>query len=79
MRFPGYIIGKVVVSALLGLGFSSRHYVSIGHKLFDNGSWFLSALISTAMLCLYYATQYSCGSYFLKWLCVYALMAMKFI
>jgi len=57
IRFPGYIIGKVLVSALLGLAFLAAHYVSIGNEVFEDWSWFLSALISTAMLCLYYATH----------------------
>ncbi len=57
IRFPGYLIGKVLVSTLLGLAFLVGHYVSIGNKVFEDWSWFLSALITTAMLCLYYATH----------------------
>ncbi len=57
IRFPGYIAGKVLVSTLLGLAFLAAHYVSIGNKIFEDWSWFLSALISTAVLCLYYATH----------------------
>jgi len=51
------MIGKVLVSALLGLAFLAAHYGSIGNKVFEDWSWFLSALISTAMLCVYYATH----------------------
>jgi ribosomal protein S15P/S13E len=56
LRFPGYIVGKILISILLGLTFLAAHYVSIGNNVFEDWSWFLSALISTAMLCLYYAT-----------------------
>lgn len=57
IRFPGYLIGKILVSTLLGLAFLVSHYVSIGNKVFEDWSWFLSVLITTAMLCLYYATH----------------------
>lgn len=56
-RLIRHIVGKVLVSALLGLAFLGAHYVSIGNKVFTDWSWFLSALISAAMLCLYYATH----------------------
>lgn len=61
-RIPGYIVGRVVVSGLLGFAFLTAHYVSIGNQVFGkerfhDWSWFLSILISTAMLCLYYATH----------------------
>ena len=56
-RIPGYIVGRVVVSVLLGFGFLTAHYLSIGKQVFDDWSWFLGVLISTAMLCLYYATH----------------------
>lgn len=57
IRFPVYVIGKLLVSAFLGLIFLAAHYVSIGNRVFNDWSWFLSVLISTAMLCLYYATH----------------------
>jgi len=57
IRFPGYIAGKILVSALLGIAFLAAHYVSTGDKVFKDGSWFLGVLIGTAMLCLYYATH----------------------
>ena len=61
-RIPGYIVGRVVVSGLLGFAFVAAHYVSIGKQVFgidrfNDWSWFLGVLISTAMLCLYYATH----------------------
>lgn len=56
-RIPGYIVGRVVVSGLLGFAFLAVHYVVLGGECFDDWSWFLSVLISTAMLCLYYATH----------------------
>lgn len=56
-RFAGNIVGKILVSALLGLAFLTVHYLIIGNKVFEDWSWFLSALISTTMLCLYYATH----------------------
>jgi hypothetical protein len=56
-QFPGQLIGKVLVSTLIGLAFLVGHYVSIGNKVFDDWSWFLSVLIITATLCLYYATH----------------------
>lgn len=57
IRFPGYIPGKILVSTLLGFSFLAAHYVNIGDKFLNNWSWFLSVLIVTAMLCLYYATH----------------------
>ena len=57
IRFPVHVIGKLLVSALLGLIFLAAHYISIGNKVLSDWSWFLSVLISTAMLCLYYATH----------------------
>lgn len=56
-RLPGYIVGKILVSIVLGLAFLAAHYVSIRNDIFNDWSWFLSVLISTAMLCLYYATH----------------------
>ena len=56
-RLPGGLIGGVLVSALLGLAFLGAHYASIRDGVFRDWSWFLAALISTAMLCLYYATH----------------------
>lgn len=54
--FPGYIIGKLVVSAGLGLVFLAADYAAIGPKIFRDWSWFLAPLITIAMLTLYYAT-----------------------
>ena len=55
--FPGYIIGKLVLSAALGVVFLAAHYAAIGHRVFEDWSWFLAPLITTAMLALYYATH----------------------
>jgi hypothetical protein len=57
IRFPGRIIGEALVSALLGLAFLAVRYASIGDRLFDDWSWLLSVLITTAMFCLYLATH----------------------
>lgn len=57
MRFPGSLVGEVLISALLGLAFLAAHSVSIGNKVFEDWNWLLGALISAAMLCLYYATH----------------------
>ena len=57
IRLPGNITGKVLVSLLPSLVFLTAHYVSIKEEVFKDWSWFLSVLISTAMLCLYYATH----------------------
>ena len=54
----GYATGRVLVSGILGLAFVVPHYVALiraGEKITD-WSWFLAVLITTAMLCLYYAT-----------------------
>lgn len=59
MRSPWYLTGKTgkaLVSILLGGVFLGAHYINIGDKVFGDWSWFLAALITTAMLCLYYAT-----------------------
>ncbi len=55
----GYIAGRIVVSALLGLAFLLPHYLGnwFCAKDVNDWSWFLGVLISTAMLCLYYATH----------------------
>ena len=50
--FPVHVIGKLLLSALLGLLFLAVHYASIGTKVFNDWSWFPSVLISVAMLCL---------------------------
>ncbi len=57
IRLPGNIAGKVLVSVLPSLVFLAVHYVSTEGEVFKDWSWFLSVLISTAMLCLYYATH----------------------
>lgn len=54
---PEHPFGKVLVSVLLGLAFIGVHCASIGNMVFKDWSWFLGALISIAMLCLYYATH----------------------
>lgn len=51
-----HLTGKVLMSAILGLGFLAIHYASVGSEAMY-WSWFLGALISTAMLCVYYATH----------------------
>ena len=61
-RIPGYVVGRVVVSGLLGFAFITAHYLSIGNQVFgrepfDDWSWFLGVLIGAAMLCLYYSTH----------------------
>ena len=57
IRFPVPVINKLIFSLLPGLVFLTAHYLIIGSKVFTDWSWFLSVLISTAMLCLYYATH----------------------
>lgn len=57
IRFPGFIIGEVLISAVLGLMFLAAHSRSIGNRVFEDWSWLLGVLISVAMLCLYYATH----------------------
>lgn len=54
--FPG-IFAKVLISILLGLAFLVPHYLIVENKVFDDWSWFLSVLITIAMLNLYYATH----------------------
>src|SRR5437773_5351057 len=49
--------GKVAISLFLGLLFFLLHYGSVGATIFRDFSWFLSILIATAMLTLYYATH----------------------
>jgi len=57
IQLPGYIFSKVVISVLLGLAFLAAHYTSIEDNIFEDWSWFLGVLISTAMACLYFATH----------------------
>lgn len=59
MRTPWYFTGKTgkaLVSILIGGVFLVAHSLVIGQNIFDDWSWFLAALITTAMLGLYYAT-----------------------
>lgn len=59
LLFPSYLAGKTgkaLISILLGFIFFAVHYASVGNALFDDWSLSLGALISIAMLCLYYAT-----------------------
>jgi hypothetical protein len=65
MCLPGYVAGRVLLSALLGFGFLTAHHF-IGYPVIIAGrvtdwSWFLALLIGVAMLCLYYAT-YTLGN-----------------
>ena len=56
-------IGKLVLSILLGLCFLGLRYISVMKSgdvteyIFEDWSWFLALLITTVMLCLYYATH----------------------
>jgi hypothetical protein len=55
-RVPSDILGRALISVLLGLAFIAVQYASIENSIFDDGSWFLGVLISAVMLCLYIAT-----------------------
>lgn len=57
MRVAGSLLTRLLVSVLLGLLFLAAHFVNRGAELFTDWSGFLAALITTAMLCLYYATH----------------------
>ncbi len=56
-------IGKLVLSILLGLCFLGLRHISVmksddvTDSIFRDWSWFLALLITTVMLCLYYATH----------------------
>ncbi|KKK69793.1 hypothetical protein LCGC14_2930470, partial [marine sediment metagenome] len=56
-------IGKLVLSILLGLSFLGLRYISVMKSgdvtkyILEDWSWFLALLITTVMLCLYYATH----------------------
>lgn len=50
------ILGKLVISGLLGSSFLLAHLLSIKKHITSDWSWFLGLLITVAMLCLYYAT-----------------------
>jgi len=54
---PFGLIGKVLVAAALGLTFLLPHAIAVGDKMLTDWSWLLAALIMTAMLALYYATD----------------------
>jgi hypothetical protein len=57
---PGWflgLIGKLLVAAGLGLLFFVPHAVAVDGQVVKDWSWFLAALITTAMLALYYATD----------------------
>ncbi len=62
-RFRVSFIGKLVLSILLGLCFLGLRYISVMQSgnvkqyIFGDWSWFLALLITTVMLCLYYATH----------------------
>jgi hypothetical protein len=57
---PGWflgLIGKLLVAAGLGLLFFVPHAIVVDGQVVKDWSWFLAALITTAMLALYYATD----------------------
>src|SRR5258707_1006561 len=54
---PGNFIGKLLVSAGLGLAFFAIRTVSTGFEASHDLSWLLAALISITMLCIYYGTH----------------------
>ena len=54
---PISISVKITLSLLLGLIFLGVHSLRIGSQVFADWSWFLSIVITSAMLCLYYATH----------------------
>jgi hypothetical protein len=62
-RFRVSFIGKLVLSILLGLCFLGLRYISVMKSddvtqyIFGDWSWFLALLITTVMLCLFYATR----------------------
>jgi hypothetical protein len=53
-----YIVGRVLVCAILGLAFLVPHYAVLiwNREKLTDWSWFLGLLIAAAMLCLYQAT-----------------------
>src|SRR6266404_919941 len=55
----GYVAGRIVVSVVLGLAFLVPHYGGnwLWGKEVNDWSWLLGVLITTTMLCLYYATH----------------------
>ncbi len=57
IQLPGNIAGKVLVSVLPSLVFLAVRYVSIKEENFEDWSWILAVLISTAMIFLYCATH----------------------
>ena len=62
-RFRVAFIGKLVLSILLGFCFLGLRYISVMKSedvtkyIFGDWSWFLALLITTVMLCLFYATR----------------------
>jgi hypothetical protein len=53
---PGYVIGPLLLSIVLGLAFLGAHYAAGDAKIFRDWSWLLALLITTAALALYHAT-----------------------
>jgi hypothetical protein len=56
VKLLGNVISKICISTLLGFAFLALHYATAGNKIYSDWSWFLAVLISTTMLCLYFAT-----------------------
>lgn len=56
VKLLGNVVSKICISAILGLAFLALHYATAGNKIYSDWSWFLAVLISTTMLCLYFAT-----------------------
>jgi hypothetical protein len=54
---PENFIGKILVSAGLGLAFFAVRSASTGFEASHDWSWLLAALISITMLCIYYGTH----------------------
>jgi hypothetical protein len=51
------LIGKLTVAVALGLIFLVAHATAVNGQVRDDWSWLLAAIITTAMLALYYATD----------------------
>jgi hypothetical protein len=56
-RFPIPFIVKMLVAIAAGFLFLASRWLAVGDAIVTDGSWLLGAIITTALICLYYATH----------------------
>ena len=56
-RFPIPFIIKIMLAGAVGFLFLIPRYLVVGDQIIADWSWLLCVIITTALICLYYATH----------------------